>query len=321
MATNQGPTLRPELERDTKCPMRAVFVGGAGRSGTTMLGDLLGAHPRHVCTPETSYKTMLVRRGWGSADGDLRSGLDVVSRHLKFRDLGVPLPELTQPSLRGLFEPVVRAYGERLAKAGADVWIDHTPSNLSIGHILLAEFPSSHVIHLVRDGRAVAASAIPLDWGPNSVISVAREWTLYAALGLALEANYPGRVHRIRYEDLVREPSSTLRRICDLTGMEFCDAMVHGGGLQVPTRQADQFALVGKPPDPSRIDAWRTKLDRREIEIFEAETSSLLTLLGYDLMFEGRTRYLSPIATLLVDARDVVRDRTINWWRRRKRMK
>src|SRR5262245_24858532 len=130
--------------------MRAVFIGGAGRSGTTLLGDLLGAHPSHVCTPETSYKIELVRHGWDRADGDLTGGLAVVREHPKFRDLGIALPAIATPSLPELMTPLVTAYAAATDKPGATIWIDHTPSNLAIGGVLLEQFAGSKLVHLVR---------------------------------------------------------------------------------------------------------------------------------------------------------------------------
>src|SRR5688572_5775862 len=174
---------------DNTTTMRAVFIGGAGRSGTTLLGDLLGAHPAHVCTPETSYKIELVRHGW-DRDGDLPRGLAAVRAHPKFRDLGVELPEVRIPSLPELMVPLVTAYAGSTDKE-ARIWIDHTPSNLAIGGVLLEQFAGSVLVHLVRDGRAVAASVIPLDWGPNDVIGAAFSWIRSLALGLALETRYP----------------------------------------------------------------------------------------------------------------------------------
>jgi hypothetical protein len=299
--------------------IRTVFIGGAGRSGTTLLGDLLGAHPAHICTPETSFKLELVRCGWDRPGGDLRAGLQRVRADPKFRDLGIAVPDLTRPSIAELMTAVVKRYAVATGKPDARVWIDHTPSNLAIGHVLLEQFPDARLIHLVRDGRAVAASVIPLDWGPNDVIAAAFDWIISVALGLALETRYPGRVLRITYEDLVRSPADVLQRACAFAELAYDPAMIRGGGLRVPTSTARQHALVGRPPDPSRIDAWRTQLSRRDIEVFESEVSSLLEQLGYEPMFGVRAVPPSRLAALAIGARSLAVDVAVNRPRLRRR--
>ncbi|MBD3360653.1 hypothetical protein GF366_02510, partial [Candidatus Peregrinibacteria bacterium] len=42
--------------------MKYIFIGGCPRSGTTMLGSLLGAHPEALCIPESQFKTDVMRR-------------------------------------------------------------------------------------------------------------------------------------------------------------------------------------------------------------------------------------------------------------------
>lgn len=305
---------------DPALAMRAVFIGGASRSGTTMLGDLLGAHARHVCTPETSYKAQLVRCGWGSTRGDLATGRRILEMHPKFADLSCEIPPLHNTSLRALMEPLVQAYAARTGKPGGNIWIDHTPSNLAIGNVLLEEFPDSRIIHIVRDGRAVAASMLPLDWGPNNVIAAAREWVLFVGLGFALEAAFPERVHRVTYEELVRDPGPVLARLCRFAELEYQESMIGGGGLRVPSTTVEQHALVGKPPDKSRLDAWKTTLEPRDIELFEWEVKSLLSLLGYEPIYGHLARDRGPLSTFLYELRHFARDRTINRLRRRKRM-
>ena len=36
--------------------MNPVFIGGCSRSGTTLLGSMLGAHPLAITTPESPFK-------------------------------------------------------------------------------------------------------------------------------------------------------------------------------------------------------------------------------------------------------------------------
>jgi len=304
--------------------MRPLFVGGAGRSGTTLLADLLGARSDHLVLPETSYMADLVRLGFATAQPQTAAGLEAVSKHPKFKALTIETPTVetvNEPSLRGIYHYILTRYAAAVGKSPPSVWIDHTPHNVMLGKTLLDHIPDARLIHLVRDGRAVAASLIPLDWGPANAHTAARFWMRALAFGLALETAYPTRVLRVRYEDLVRAPEATLRRICTFAEVDFVPAMLQGGGFRLPATTAKQHALVGKPPDPSRIEAWRTTLPASEIEIFESQVGSLLELLGYEPVYGPAARRPTLLRSLYFSAEHLVRDLGINRRQRRRRLR
>ena len=66
-------------------------------------------------------------------------------------------------------------------------------------------------IHLVRAPRAVAASIMPLDWGPNNAIDAARYWVQKIAYGLAFESVYPEVCLKVKYEDILQEPEKNIQ--------------------------------------------------------------------------------------------------------------
>jgi hypothetical protein len=185
-----------------------------------------------------------------------------------------------------LIELLVRRYAEAHGKATAGVWVDHTPSNMKRAMSLLDMFPSAKFIHVVRDGRAVAASICPLDWGPNSIANAAPWWTERTVYGLAAEQTLgPARALRARYEDIVLTTHEAIRRITDFVGLEFHSSMLEASGFAPPVFTHSEHALVGRPPDRARVDAWRTSLTDRQVEIFESMTGDLLRCLGYEPRF------------------------------------
>lgn len=277
--------------------LRPVFIGGCPRSGTTMLGAMLGAHPRCVTPIETLFKGRLVRafpthHTWNSADAvaqaagstrNLDAWLPKIEHVLRVNG---PLPSAI------LLEKVVRAWADAHESGDADTWIDHTPENITMVRALEDHWPKASFIHLVRDGRAVAASSARLSWGPATVLGAAGWWTRYVANGLAVESTLRERVLRVRYEDLVLDTQRTLRRLCEFLGLEYVSAMATGSGFS-PTHQARRRSrnqLVGRPPISSRVTAWQSQLDDREVEIFEALTGELLSQLGYEPRFADPRR-------------------------------
>src|SRR6188472_1560818 len=65
--------------------MKPLFIGGCERSGTTMLGAMLGGHSRCLCLPESQF--MDDQLAHADADGrvDSRAALSRILAHERFR--------------------------------------------------------------------------------------------------------------------------------------------------------------------------------------------------------------------------------------------
>ncbi|MFN2432180.1 MAG: sulfotransferase [Gemmatimonadota bacterium] len=274
--------------------MKAVFIGGCPRSGTTMLGAMLGAHPACVCVPEMPFKIELLRECSWAGGGPPRSEIAAaLQRHWRYRFWNVDLEDLPETGhgaaperYRLTLESLVRGYAAAVGKPQADVWVDHTPGNTRYAHTLFERFETAKMIHLVRDGRGVAASVLPLDWGPNSILHAAAWWPKNLAYGLAAEARWSeARVRRVRFEDLLVDSEAPLRSLCDFLELDFVPEMRNPTGFRVPRYTAAHHALIGGEPQRGRAEAWRQTLTAREIEIFEGLTGDLLGYLGYERLF------------------------------------
>ena len=304
--------------------MKPLFIGGCERSGTTMLGAMLGGHSRCLCLPESQF--MDDQLAHADADGriDARAALSRIVAHERFRLLwDLPSdPAPVQPAelgatLADLWTGLALAYGRKLGQPAADVWIDHTPTNFRRVRGLLRLFPAARFIHLVRDGRAVAASLLPLDWGPNNALHAAEFWMARCALGLAAELDLgTDRVLRVRYEDILQEPESSLRRITSFIGLDYEPEMASANASK-PTRYHErQHHLVGQAPVPSRAAGWQQVLSRREVEMFEAETGDFLETLGYQPRYGVRAMPATRVEVFRLRLGDLARRARNNLWRR-----
>ncbi len=278
--------------------MIPVFIGGCGRSGTTMLGAMLGTHSQMLATPEFHFKTDVPRIAGGKLSQDsIPEVLDRLKRDVLFRLWKLDLddarfaPACFDGTYRQFIERFLAEYGRQNAKADFGYWIDHTPANVSHAKFLLESFPDAKMIHLVRDGRAVAASVLPLDWGPHTLDKAAEMWCRCIGLGLAAEAVFSDRrVLRVTYEELVRQPDDVLERICGFLGAEFEPPMVRGDGFRLPGANHRQHALVGSVPQADRIDQWKRQLSPRQIELYEFYNGNLLELAGYSTIYGTTAR-------------------------------
>jgi hypothetical protein len=290
--------------------MRPVFIGGCDRSGTTLLGAMLGSHSECLCVPESQFKIDVLRfLKHDQAEVDLFSTFNMIRNHWRFKlwELDIDLSPTVEKRLRGsyprLIEWIIKDYGNKAGKPSSSIWVDHTPSNLKYAATLASLFPQARFIHIVRDGRAVASSVMRLDWGPNTIIKAAHWWIENVAYGLAAESFLgKGKVIRLRYEDLVREPTPILERVCSFLDIDYQSKMAKATGFKVPRFTSAQHALVGNPPDPSRVDAREKKLSPREVEIFKSLTGDSLLSWGYKLKYgikaRGSTRRESNLSSL-----------------------
>jgi hypothetical protein len=198
---------------------------------------------------------------------------------------------------------LVDGYSTCVDKSSYELWVDHTPKNVRHLQALLTLFPDSKAIHIVRDGRGVAASVMSLDWGPNTVIAAAHWWVHHLAFGLAAESYYGNeRVFRVRYEDLVSRPQVELSRICAWLDLEYVDEMSRGGGFEFAQGLFRYHSLIHDAPEASRATAWKDSLSEREIRTFESRTNDLLPYLGYELLFqETKTALIERLRTLLLE--------------------
>lgn len=303
--------------------MNALFIGGCGRSGTTMLGAMLGAHSDCLCTPESQFKADVISGFFtaGIKTIDVPEALHMIKRHWRFKIWGLsldgPLPEEVT-SYRELITWIVREYGREAGRPNPRIWIDHTPGNRRYADILFDLFPESKMIHIVRDGRAVASSIMHLDWGANTIDRAAHFWKKKVSQGLAAESLWGDRVMRVTYEDLVAKPEETLKTLCSFIGIDYQAQMIGVTGFRVSSYTQGQHLLVGKMPDIKRTNAWEHQLSNRQIEIFESIAGDLIEDLGYPLKYGPGARTITQREQFMLDAENYFR-KIINRYRKKAR--
>lgn len=257
---------------------------------------MLSGHPNVITVPETTWLISAVNTAMAS-DGpcDAARIIKRIIKHRQFRlwDIDVDAGALADdlpvdagvPCVAEITRRIVRIYAQKHGKPNATIWVDHTSEHVRYLMRLFETFPRGQAIHMVRDGRGVAASVMPLEWGPKTILRSARWWAAYIGAGTAAEWHFAeGKVLRVRYERLVNTPESSLQWLCEQMQWEYDDRMAGLNGFTIPQFSPDRKAMVGKKPDPSQVYRWKEQLSPREIELFEYSTGDLLRYFGYELM-------------------------------------
>jgi hypothetical protein len=175
-----------------------VFVGGTGRSGTHVLGRLLGSHPRFADVP-IEARFHCNKRGFPDLLGGRVSLAGFMEKLRGFWWHRVRLDD--QP--RGLYNLMTRAvFDEAAARFEAGyhddpvtactrlfgdlLWpiaeeerkpalVEMSSHNVREAQTLRRLYPAARFVHTVRDGRDAASSVTTKTWGPDR-IPAAIEW-------------------------------------------------------------------------------------------------------------------------------------------------
>ncbi|GGK81267.1 sulfotransferase family protein [Mangrovihabitans endophyticus] len=226
-----------------------MYIAGWGRSGTTIVDNVLNSYDAVFSTGELSYlwsRGVGMRRrcgcgetfdecplwqkvlsvAYGGRVPDPRHVIGLQQRAVRARHtrslLNGPLPADAAEYLA----ITARLYNAIAEVTGAGLIVDSskTPS----GAALLSRMPGirPYLLHMVRDPRAVAHSwtgaAPPPETRGGAPIkqrpaSSTVHWVVRNAMTERVAGAYPQRHLRLRYEDFVAWPRPSVRRVLDLT--------------------------------------------------------------------------------------------------------
>lgn len=272
-------------------PVRVLFLAGEGRSGSTLLGRIIGQADGCVFGGEIRYvweRGLIARRScecrqdveecpfwrdvfshaFGGTDNiDAPELLELDQRLIRLRHAA---PMLVLGSWPGRRRKLLRRYGSSATalysaiSAVSDGAIVVDSTKIPVYAHLLRALPQIdlRVIHLVRDPRATVYSwqrekldpdsGVPRLMIQRSVLHSALLWNLWNALTEWLW-RADERYLRIRYEDFVAQPTTTVRRILDFAGA--------GSGV-LPIEDDRVWLTAGHSVsgNPNRFDTGPTRI-------------------------------------------------------------
>jgi hypothetical protein len=253
-------------------PTAPIFIIGSARSGTTMLRLMLDSHARISSGEETHF---------------LQQMEPVVGKQWRLLErYGFPR-EYWLDRLRHLYGDFQAEYAARRGKVR---WADKDPANTLLLPFVEELFPDAQYIHLLRDGHDVVASHRDR-WGYRSGVRSARgAWRKYveAARSFGDQAG-PDRFLEVRYEALVSDPETQLRRMFAFLGEPWDPAVLafdkakHDGTERYTQFTAERRSQGGdgNAVYQSRVGAGRSSLDPVLRTMLRRSSGPLLDELGY----------------------------------------
>jgi hypothetical protein len=290
-----------------------IFVVGNSRSGTTMMGRILGKHPDIYTFGELHFFGQLCAPPFSSElrktnAAKLATELYCVQQegyrthgnpHRFLKKAEVFLNNLTSypetPAL--LFSAFLH---DEATKNGKTIPCDQTPRNVFYIKDILELYPKARIINMIRDPRDVllsqkrkwkrrflGGSDMPMketfrDWINYHPITISHIWR--TAVTAADQFIQHERVISIYFEELLAHPETTVKSVCDFAGISYTDTM-----LQVP--QVGSSVAEDKPQqlgiNSHRAHSWQHEttggeLSSAEIYLNQTITAALMKKHNYN---------------------------------------
>ncbi|WP_036051240.1 sulfotransferase [Bradyrhizobium sp. Tv2a-2] len=302
----------PEVYSFSSSP---VLLGGENRSGTTLLSVVLDSHSELVIGPEIDFldPPNLGPRILRSIDllaahdtkvtGISKSTIDPfwfdgVHFVVQCRRFGLEFDDLRELVTKVMDEVkndiisfadrcrLINEIGEFCkARAGASRWGLKLQRKIAQIDTYAQVWPRAHFVHIVRDGRDIAASHLKTvpDWGYRTAAEAALGWL--EVVSRAHCSAPADRYLEVRYEDLVSHSRPTLTGILDYLGVPWDEAVLrhaeHEHALFERPYGHPAAESAGKPLHAGRLGRHAQDLTRAEIAEFERIAGDELVRLGY----------------------------------------
>jgi tetratricopeptide (TPR) repeat protein len=245
------------------CPSHTpIFIIGMPRAGSTLIEQILASHSQVEGAGELT--------AIGDIATELRAGRPAAA--LPGIIATLPPAELTRLGRRYLDDT---AQFRRLGRAHV---IDKMPDNWLHAGLIHLILPNARIIDIRRAPMAAGMAAFKQYFQPRQtgqdysydLTEIGCYMRDYAALMAHIDAALPGRIHALRYENLVTDTEAEIRRLLEYCRLEFQPACLRFWETDRPV-QTPSAQQVRQPIFATSLDHWRH---------YEAELAPLRHAIG-----------------------------------------
>lgn len=255
-----------------------IFIGGAGRSGTTLIRVILDSHPRIACGPELRITPTLAYL-WEQYN----QRLDVLKSY------GIT-KESNAKTFQNLYFALISRYLNTTQKRRI---AEKTPGNCKVFPQLRQIFPDSPLIHIIRDGRDVVASLRKQNWidlrtGEPMVetvdtVKAIKHWKESVTLGRKIKNQKDQNYFEIRYESLIESPELELKKLFKFLNEDWDPKVLSFHEISRNLAFEASSNQVNKPFYKTSIGRFRKALQLEDGLKIDDIAGDLLIDLGYTL--------------------------------------
>jgi hypothetical protein len=245
-----------------------VFVAGPLRSGSTLMTLMLDRHSSLKNPGEFDFLFDAFGVDGGLAAAQALSSEDLDDFYSDDRGY------LSSEKRLGPAAPVPKRLHELVARyaEGVPCLALSIHRNFVSAHEI---FPQARFIHILRDARDCAKSAVAACFAGNVFYGL-EPWIDSEESWDRLRPRLtPDQFIEVRYEELVAEPERVLTGICKFLGIPYEPQML------------DLSSTTYEPPSPRFANQWRRGMSTRDIALVEARVGSMMAARGYELVSKG----------------------------------
>ena len=221
-----------------------IFIVGMMRSGTTLVEQILVSHPDVAGAGELKELDRVTRRREATPDGT------------DYPESALLLDRDTVLSLGTTYVNALQRHGSHAQRI-----TDKMPGNFQYIGLIRLLLPKAIVIHCVRDPVDTCLSCYRNYFSgfhpfAYDLEELGRYYGLYRDLMHHWQTVVPGFVQDIRYEDLVADPESQIRRLLEVCGLDWDENCLAFHQTQRPIR-TNSAAQVRRPIYRSSVKVWK----------------------------------------------------------------
>lgn len=265
-----------------------VFIVGAHRSGTTWAYDLVASHPEvagvfesGLFSADLGVAPLFSPAHWYESD-------EVLERDREFFGAQFRLNQLLERE--DALDDVRRLTSSWLSRALGPTHryvVEKTPQHLFTMPLINELLPGAAFVHIIRDGRDVAASvkAASTSWPRGRIReanlrAVAGSWRTAIETARRSAEDNALRYLEVRFEELRHAPEPTLAGV-----FEFCRIPASPERVSAAVVDSDLERRRAQGGDAFRrkgeSGSWREDMGLRERMFFDRAAGELLVSLGY----------------------------------------
>lgn len=267
-----------------------IIILGAPRSGTTLVRRLLDAHPNLACPPETNLLNGCAKF---LSEESIQEGVDIgVLSGLGY--LGFEESEV----LRRLREFAFTFHREHAKRSGKARWVEKTAfDSFYIDQIDRLCGEHAYFVGIVRHGLDVTCSLQELCTQngrylpevhayikryPAPLEAFAHIWVDLITSMLAFIQRHPENAMLLRYEDLVDDAPTSLRRILEFVGEDWSPTIIENALSNRENVGLGDWKTYAKSTiDHESVGRWKT-LSKETVNTLAHIVNPTLSSLGYD---------------------------------------
>ena len=265
-----------------------IFIIGTGRSGTTLLRQMLAAHPRIHITHEASYYSCARHAPPGTSAAEwLERYFQTFSfawLRLDPQVVRAALPpgwaRLSVPEVVG--QVAIAVMRCKAQQQGKPRFGEKNPLDTHNLAQIFADFPDARVVFITRDPRPTVQSFNRMPFATSSMLI--NSWI--CRLQLAHIQPFLDRILEVRLEDLVSEPRPVLESILNFVGEPWDDAVLdhlnHSATDDVPPLPWFVGATRERPSREQSSGGWRERLAPAWIRLIEKINDASMQRYGYE---------------------------------------